>query len=231
MKKVKISASMAHLDHGHMYDQIAEASEAGVDYIHLDSSDMVSIPTHPLMGGGAEVVKGIRKATDCPIEVHAHVHYATEGFINGFADAGANLMILPAIYYLDANLVPLVQACRSKGMKFGMTITIGAPLCLVDEAIYFLDRLHIHTHDVTPGIPLRDSALPMLRKARQMIDECNPSCELAADGGLTPENVHKVVEVGADVIIMCRQIFQAEDGISAGVNRIREALDKAEYKG
>ena len=231
MKKVKISASMAHIDYGHMYDQIAEASKAGIDYIHLDSSDVVSIPNAPLMGGGAEVVKGIRKATDLPIEVHAHVHNATASFIDGFADAGANMMIFPAIYYLDANIVSLYQACKKRGMKFGMTITIMAPLCLVDEAIYCLDRLHIHTHDVTPGVPLRETSLPMILRARKMIDDRKLDCELAVDGGLTPENVHKCVEAGADAIVMCRQIFHAEDGITAGVKRIREALDKAQYKG
>lgn len=227
MNKVKISASMSHMDYGHLYDQIAEASTAGVDYIHLDSSDMVSIPSYPLMGGGAHIVEGIRPATTLPIEVHAHVHGATAAFITGLADAGANMVILPAIYYMDANIVDLIQACRDGGMKFGLTITIGAPLCLIDESITWLDRLQIHTHDVTPGVPLKDGILPMVSRARKMIDQQKPSCELAVDGGITPENLHKCVEAGADVIIMGRQIFKSKDGITASVKRILRAVDEA----
>ena len=224
MRDIKISASMSHMDYGHMYDHILAASNAGVDYLHLDSADMKSIPAHELMGGGAGLVEGIRPATDRPIEVHAHVHDATPAFVNGLADAGANMLILPAIYYLDANLIHLIQTCRKRNMKFGLTITMGAPLCLVEEAVYWLDRLHIHTHDVTPGIPLRETALPMIKRARQMIDERKLNCELACDGGITVENLHKCVDAGADVLVMGRQIFRSEDGIPAAVKRIRDAI-------
>ena len=227
MKDIKISASMSHMDYGHMFDQISEASKAGVDYIHLDAADMKSIPTHELMGGGAGLIEGIRPATSLPIEVHAHVHDATPVFVDGLADAGANMIILPAIYYLDANLIHIIQTCRKREMKFGLTITMGAPLCLVDEAIWWLDRLHIHTHDVTPGIPLRETALPMIRRARQMIVERKLNCELACDGGITPENLHKCIEAGADVLVMGRQIFRSEEGIFAAVERIRKAINKA----
>jgi ribulose-phosphate 3-epimerase len=227
MSKVKISASMSHMDYGHLYDQIAEASTAGVDYIHLDAADMTSIPNHELMGGGAGLVEGIRPATSLPIEVHTHVHGATPTFINGLADAGANMIILPAIYYLDANIIHLIQTCHDRGMKFGLTITMGAPLCLVDEAIYWLDRLHIHTHDAKPGIPLRETAMPMIRRAREMIDQRKLTCELACDGGITPENLYKCVDAGTDVVVMGRQIFKAEDGITAAVKRIHVAIDNA----
>lgn len=227
MRKVRISASMSHMDYGHLYDQIAEASVAGVDYIHLDSSDMTSIPNYELMGGGAHIVEGIRPATSLPIEVHAHVHGATPTFVNGLANAGANMIILPAIYYMDANIIHLIQTCHDRGMKFGLTITMGAPLCLVDEAIYWLDRLHIHTHDAKPGIPLRETALPMIHRAREMIDQRKLNCELACDGGITPENLYKCVDAGTDVIVMGRQIFKAEEGITAAVKRIHRAIDDA----
>lgn len=227
MRQVKLSASSSHIDYGHLSDHISEACAAGIDYMHWDCGDMDSLGREPLMGGGWRIIEAIRPATSVPIEIHAHVHGVKKAFINNYADAGANMMILPAIYYMDANIIHIIQTCRERGMKFGLTITIGAPLCLVDESIYWLDRLHIHTHDVTPGIPLKEAALPMIRRAREMIDQRKLSCELACDGGLTPENVHKVVDAGADVVIMGRQIFRAEDGITAGVKRCRKALDDA----
>lgn len=228
MSKVKISAGMSHIDSGFLYDHIKEASDAGVDYIHFDCADMTSIPDEPIMGGGTRVIAGFRPATSLPIEVHAHVHGATDKWVNQLADAGVNMIILPVMYYLDGVGAWLIRTARSRGMKFGMTLSMGAPLCMFDQVIYWLDRLHIHTHDVAPGGPLCEIALPMVRKAREMIDKRNPECELACDGGITPENLHKCVEAGADVLIMGRQIFQAEDGITSAVKRARKAIDDAE---
>ncbi len=151
-------------------------------------------------------------------------------FIDGLADAGANMVILPAIYYMDARLLGLVRKVRERGLKFGLTITVGAPLCVVEESVCWLDRVQITTHDATPDRGLKEAALPMVRRARQLIDERNPNCELCCDGGIKLENLHKVVAAGADVIEFCRPIFRAKEGIPAAVQRLRKAIDEASAK-
>ncbi len=230
MKRVKIAAGLSHVDFGHLYDAVAAASAAGVDYIHADCADMTSITRGPLMPGGAQIIAGIRPATTLPIEVHAHVQGATVSFIDDLAKAGANLVILPALYYMDARLLGLLRRAREIGLKFGFTITAGAPLCVVEESLCWLDRIHITTHDAVPDGRLKEAALPMVRRARQLIDERNPNCELCCDGGIKLENLHKVVAAGADVIEFCRPIFRAKEGIPAAVQRLRKAIDEASAK-
>lgn len=191
MKKIQLAACSSHMDYGHINDHFAEATAAGADRIHWDVSDMYGTPSNPLMGGGSRIMASFRSATDLPIEVHAHVLSATVAWMNELADAGVNMVILPALHYLHSG--DLFKACHDRGMKFGLTINTGVPLCFAEEVIYWIDRLHIHTHNPVPidGYrgALRETALPMIRKARQMIDERNPSCTLCADGGITPENL------------------------------------------
>ncbi len=229
MRRVKIAAGLSRADYGRLGDQVAEATAAGVDYIHSDQVDMEVLPHFELMGG-AHVIRGIRPFTDLPIEAHIYVRRISVAWIDELAEAGANLIILPVEYTLGGPLNFLIDEIHKNGCRAGMMVTNGSPLCLVEEALYWVERLHLLTHDI--DIPngyhaLRESQLPMIRRARQMIDERGLDCELCCDGGLTPENVHKVVAAGVDVVEMSRPIFQAPEGITTAVKRIREVLDAA----
>jgi pentose-5-phosphate-3-epimerase len=63
-----------------------------------------------------------------------------------------------------------------------------------------------------------------------MIDEKNPKCELAIDGGLRHNNMEPLLECNPDVVILSSAIFKDPDGIEAGVRKCRKALDDASVK-
>lgn len=120
-------------------------------------------------------------------------------------------------------------------MKVGLTIGCYTPLCFVDEAIYDIDRLQIVVHgvDETDGKDnwgWRKSAVDLVKRARKMIDEKNPKCELAIDGGLRADNMEPLIECNPDVVILSSAIFKDKDGITAGVKNCRKAIDKAATK-
>lgn len=124
-----------------------------------------------------------------------------------------------------------IRYCRDFGMKIGLTIGCFTPLCFVDEAIYELDRLHIVVHGINDDNWMwRRSALPMIRKARAMIEERNPDCELAVDGGIRSDNLEELVAQDIDVIVASSAIFKHPDGITAGVQDFRTAIVTAAEK-
>ena len=53
---------------------------------------------------------------------------------------------------------------------------------------------------------------------------------LAVDGGLRWNNMDPVVECNPDVVILSSAIFKEPDGIAAGVQKCRKALDDAAAK-
>ena len=67
----------------------------------------------------------------------------------------------------------------------------------------------------------------MIRKAKEMIAEKNPGCELCVDGGIRAHNVKELVAESVDVIVASSAIFGHPDGVTAGVHEFRQALDKA----
>ncbi len=59
------------------------------------------------------------------------------------------------------------------------------------------------------------SAVDLVQRARKLIDEKNPRCELAIDGGLRHDNMDPLIACNPDVIILSSAIFKDPDGIKA----------------
>lgn len=234
MKHIKIAAGLAHVDYGHIADIVKEASDAGADYIHSDAADMHDLRNMKLMGGW-QVIQGMRDYTDKPIECHIYTESMDIMFINQIYDAGANMLIIPAEHFIGAQLAYIINWCRERKIKVGLTIGCYTPLSFVEESIYDIDRLHIVTHgvDETDGHDnwgWRRSVIDLLKRARKMIDEKNPKCELAIDGGLRANNMEPLIECNPDVIVLSSGVFKDPDGITAGVQKCRKAIDEAAEK-
>lgn len=234
MKHIKIATGLAHVNYGHISAVVKEAMDAGVDYVHSDAADMHDLKNMQLMGGH-QIIEAIRPVTDKPIECHIYTRDCDRLFIEKIATAGCNLLIIPAEHFLGAPLAYIINYCREFGMKVGLTIGCYTPLCFVDEAIYDIDRLQIVVHgvDETDGKDnwgWRKSAVDLVKRARKMIDEKNPKCELAIDGGLRADNMEPLIECNPDVVILSSAIFKDKDGITAGVKNCRKAIDKAATK-
>ena len=145
------------------------------------------------------------------------------------------MLILPAEHFNGSQFMYIVNYCREFGMKIGLAIGGYTPLCFVDEAIYDIDRLQVIVHgvDETDGKDSwgwRRTAIDLVKRARAMINEKNPKCELAIDGGLRYNNMDPLLECNPDVVILSSAIFKDPDGIEAGVRKCRKALDDAAEK-
>ena len=182
MKHIKIAAGLAHVSYARIADVVIEAEKAGVDYIHSDAADMHDLQNMKLMGGH-QIIAGIRPETTLPIECHFYTVSMDKMFIDQIADAGANMLILPAEHFIGAQLAYIINWCREKHIKVGLAVGCYTPLSFVEESIYDIDRLQVVTHgvDETDGKDnwgWRKSVLDLVQRARKMIDEKNPTCEL-----------------------------------------------------
>lgn len=234
MKHIKIAAGLAHVNYGNIAGIVKEISDAGVDYIHADAADMHDLQNMKLMGGH-QIIAGIRPVTEKPIECHFYTVSMDLMFIEQIAEAGANMLILPAEHFIGAQLAYIINWCRERKMKVGLTVGCYTPLSFVEESIYDIDRLQIVTHgvDETDGKDnwgWRRSAVDLVQRGRKMIDEKNPECELALDGGLRNDNMDLLVACNPDVIVLSSAIFKDPNGIAAGYQKCRTAIDEAAKK-
>ena len=234
MKHIKIAAGLAHVNYGNIAGIVKEISDAGVDYIHSDAADMHDLKNMKLMGGH-QIIAGIRPVTDKPIECHIYTVSMDRMFIEQIDEAGADMLIVPAEHFLGAQLAYIINWCREHHLKIGLTLGCYTPLCFVEESIYDIDRLHIVTHgvDETDGKDhgrFRKSVADLIRRARKMIDEKNPRCELAIDGGLRADNMEPLIECNPDVIVLSSALFKDPEGITAAYRKCRKNIDSASEK-
>jgi len=71
------------------------------------------------------------------------------------------------------------------------------------------------------------TALPKIRRVRQMIEQTNPDCELELDGGIDAATAPLGVAAGANVLVAGSAIFNDGDGVAAAVNQLRAATKLA----
>lgn len=234
MKHIKIAAGLAHVNYGHIAAVVKEAVDAGVDYVHSDAADMHDLKNMQLMGGH-QIIEGIRPVTNKPIECHIYTRTCDRLFIEKLAAVGTDMLIIPAEHFIGAPLAYTMNYCREFGIKIGLTIGCYTPLSFVEESIYDIDRLHIVVHgvDETDGKDnwgWRKSSMNLVKRARKLIDEKNPKCELAVDGGLRSNNMEKMIQCNPDVVILSSAIFKDPEGITRGVQKCRAAIDEAVKK-
>ena len=84
--EIKISPSILSADFGRLGEQVAEASDSGADYIHVDIMDGHFVPNLTI---GPIIVSGIRPWTELPLDVHLMIE-EPDRLIPDFAKAGAN---------------------------------------------------------------------------------------------------------------------------------------------
>lgn len=231
MKHIKIAAGMSDcFDYGKVSVNMKEALEAGCDSCHSDAGDMYDSKELQLLGGH-NIVYYVRKITDQSIECHFYTKDCDLLFIEKMSMVGCTMLILPAENFIGAQLADIIHWCHERNMKIGLTIGNYAPLSLVEEAIYDIDRLHIDIHSSDKSeAAWRKSSLDLIKRARTMINEKNPDCELSVEGGLRPDNLEAVVECNPDVMVFSSALYLDEEGISAGVKKCRQAVDKAAEK-
>ncbi|MDE7320215.1 MAG: pentose-5-phosphate 3-epimerase [Lachnospiraceae bacterium] len=234
MKHIKIAAGLAHVNYGNIAGIVREISDAGADYIHSDAADMHDLQNMKLMGGH-QIIAGIRPVTDKPVECHIYTVSMDRMFIEQIQEAGADMLIVPAEHFLGAQLAYIINWCRERRLKIGLTLGCYTPLCFVEESIYDIDRLHIVTHgvDETDGKDnwgFRKSVPDLIRRARRMIDEKNPRCELALDGGLRADNMEPLIQCNPDVIVLSSALFKDPEGITAAYRKCRRNIDAAAEK-
>ncbi len=220
MPKNILSASILAADFANLGQECAGIISAGADMIHFDVMDHHFVPN---LSFGPFVCQALRKAgVKAPIDVHLMVE-EPEKYIEAFAKYGANLIIFhPQTAKNSENLVDKIHA---HDMRAGLAYNPDTPLEISPELIAQLDLLMIM--GVQPGFAgqaFLPQSLDKIKQAKKLLDQYNPACYLAVDGGVKSDNIQTMAQAGANFFVLGSGLFSAND-YQTQVKTLRQLID------
>jgi ribulose-phosphate 3-epimerase len=214
-----IATSILSADFTRLGEQIAEAEDAGADWIHVDVMDGHFVPNLTM---GPFIVEACRRATQLPLDVHLMIE-SPEHLLTDFSQAGASHLTVHV--ETCPNLHRTLQMIRELGCKAGVTLNPGTPATLIEPVLHLADLVLVMS--VNPGYSgqtFLPEVLPKVMQIRRKLDEVNPKAVVEIDGGITPTTLPLALRAGAQVFVTAYSVFKNPDGIAAGIRELREAM-------
>ena len=219
MNKIKISPSILSADFTCLADQVREAEEAGVDYIHVDVMDGHFVPNITI---GPLVVKALRPITKLPLDVHLMIENP-EFYLEDFSKAGAD--IITVHQEATTHLHRTIQQIHDLGIKAGVSINPSTSVRTLDEIICDVDLILVMS--VNPGFGGQSyihSCTNKIRKVREMLDDRGVSADLEVDGGVNVDTVNEVINAGANAFVAGSAIFNDKNSVAENVSALRAKI-------
>ena len=204
-----ISASILNADLLHLEDVIHKLETAGADMLHFDVMDGVFVNN---ISFGMPLLKAMAGATHLFKDVHLMITDPLK-YVDAFAQAGADLITFH--YESVSDPFAVVEAIHAAGCKAGISIKPSTP---AEAVIPFLDKVDlVLVMTVEPGFGgqrFMHGMMPKLSKLRRMVDEVNPGCILAVDGGVDANTHSLCKQNGANMLVAGSAYFKAKDRAS-----------------
>lgn len=202
----RLAPSVLGADFAQLGNEIKSAEQAGVDIFHLDIMDGHFVPN---ISYGPGIVKTINKLTDVYLDAHLMLA-EPEKYFEAFAAAGADCIT----FHLEVHPQPepIIQKIRAFDIDAGLSINPDMPVEKVLPFLKHVDLLLIMS--VFPGFggqKFIEESVGKVATARRYIDERGLKTKISIDGGVDATNAARVVEAGADILVMGTAFFGAAD--------------------
>ncbi len=205
-KKIWIAPSLLSADFGKLAAEIQDVEKAGCDCIHVDVMDGHFVPNLTI---GPVVVKGIRKSTQLPLDVHLMISDPAK-YIPEFIKAGSDWIT----FHVEAtkNVSELIAIIKKSGKKAGLSLRPGTPIESLQAYIKDLDLVLVMS--VEPGFggqSFMANMMPKIGALRKM----GFKGMISVDGGIDPLTAKQALEQGADILVAGSAIFAKPDRAQA----------------
>lgn len=203
---MKVSPSLLSADFGCLEPDLDMINTSEADYLHLDVMDGVFVPN---ISFGFPVMKAVAKRCVKPLDVHLMI-VEPDKWISQVRDLGAEIMNV----HQEAcpQLHSVIQRIHGAGMKAGVTINPGTPVCMLEDVVEDADLILIMS--VNPGFGGQKFILHSVEKVKQLralIDRTGSNAVIEVDGGVNMQTGQMLADAGADILVAGSFVFGADN--------------------
>lgn len=213
-----ISASILSADFRKLEQQIQEAEQAGVDWIHIDVMDGHFVPNITM---GPFIVETIKKVTTLPLDVHLMIENPSQ-HLSSFASAGADY--LGVHIENQPNINRLIQNIHDFRCKSTVVLNPGTPVSALEAILSETDMVLVMS--VNPGFSGQKfipSSIQKIAELQQRLEKIPSSALIQVDGGITVETLPPCYQAGARSFVSASYIFNHPQGIAAAVRALQSS--------
>ncbi len=188
-----------------------------IGYLHLDIED-----GHFARGisFGVDAIRDVAPCTSAELDAHLMVTNPNE-YIRPLADCGVRRIAVQ----VEACPYPSRQlnTMRKLGVKAGLALNYKTDVRVLENYADLLDYVILWTNESDcDALAFKPHSLDRLRRARDIV---GADVGVWADGGVRKELLRAVRDAGADVVIMGRAFFEAEDPLEWHRELLREVTE------
>jgi ribulose-phosphate 3-epimerase len=208
---VEISTSILSVDSEKSMKTFYDLETAHTDYFHIDVMDgkFVEADTTAKMEKYSEYLNHI---TLIPLDVHLMVENVKE-YVDKFLVFKPNTIT----FQIEAlktkqEVIDIIKYIQSNNCKAGIAIKPNTKIEEITEYLPYLHQVTIMT--VEPGKggqKLIECTIDKIAELKKYIEENNLDIDIEADGGININNVEKVKQAGANIIVAGTAIIDSED--------------------
>ena len=208
---VEISTSILSVDSEKSMKTFYDLETAHTDYFHIDVMDgkFVEADTTAKMEKYSEYLNHI---TLIPLDVHLMVENIKE-YVDKFLVFKPNTIT----FQIEAlktkqEVIDIIKYIQSNNCKAGIAIKPNTKIEEITEYLPYLHQVTIMT--VEPGKggqKLIECTIDKIAELKKYIEENNLDIDIEADGRININNVEKVKQAGANIIVAGTAIIDSED--------------------
>ena len=176
--------------------------KAGASHVHIDVMDGHFVPNISI---GIPIIQSIRPVTDRVFDVHLMIE-EPDRYIEAFVKAGADILTVhaEACRHLDRT----ISLIRSLGASPGVALNPATPLSAIEYVLESVDMVLLMS--VNPGFggqKFISYTYEKIEKLSKMMMERGQKKDIEVDGGVNLQNLSKLIDSGANVIVAGSAIF------------------------
>lgn len=197
MRKSEISASMMCSDLVDLRETIEIFEKNGIERLHIDMMDGNFVPN---FGLGVDYIRGLRKLTSIPLDIHLMVkdpEYKLQWI-------GIQETDIVSIHYESSFQVQRVlDWLKPFGCKRFLAINPATPVSSLEEVLDYIDGINLLM--VNPGFAGQKIVPSTIKKAEKVISLLKSvgreDIIVEVDGNITPENAKLLKNIGASMFV------------------------------